>query len=75
VKAAVTYSIGSHVLALCALSDDDGAELCAPGDRGFVQHVEPDGVPMVRFLRTGRASLVDGDSEIVRCELADALQG
>ncbi len=59
------HRLNSHVLAIAKMEDEDG-EICRPGDRGFVEHLEDDGVPMVRFLRTGRATIVDPDSEIVR---------
>ena len=59
------HRLNSHVLAISTLSDEDG-EICRPGDRGFVEFLDEDGTPMVRFLRTGRASIVDPDSEIIR---------
>jgi hypothetical protein len=59
------HRLNSYVLSLVSLADDDG-EICAPGDRGEVVHLESDGVPLVRFERTGRASIVDPDSEVVR---------
>ena len=57
--------VHQHVLSLCHL-DEDGEEICRPGDRGTVIHVEADGVPLVRFTRTGRATIVDPDTEVVR---------
>lgn len=61
----MTHPIKSHVLSICSLSDEDG-EICQPGDRGVVEFLEDDGVPLVRFFRTGRASIVDPDTEVVR---------
>jgi hypothetical protein len=58
------HKLRGHVLSICTLLDEDG-EVCAPGDRGRVEYLDEDGMPLVRFERTGRASLVDGDTEIV----------
>ena len=56
--------VGSLVLSICSI-EEDGAEVCRPGDRGRVEFVEDNGVPLVRFERTGMASIVDPDTEIV----------
>jgi hypothetical protein len=56
--------VGSRVLSLCSI-DEDEVEVCRPGDAGEVVHVESDGVPLVRFARTGLASVVDPDTEVV----------
>lgn len=55
--------LNARVLALCELNDDDGP-ICTPGDIGVV--VDTTDIPTVRFKRTGRASIVDMDVEVVR---------
>lgn len=61
----MSLKIHSAVLSICSIDDDVIGEVCRPGDRGEVIFLEPDGVPLVRFERTGRASIVDPDTEIV----------
>jgi hypothetical protein len=57
--------VGAHVLAIASINDEVIGEICRPADRGQVIHVE-NGLPLVRFERTGRASIVDPDSEVCR---------
>lgn len=61
------HRLGSLVLAICTLNDDDGYEICRPGDRGEVIYFdETSQMPLVRFKRTGVASIMDPDTEIIR---------
>lgn len=55
--------LGSRVLSICTL-DENGLEICRPGDRGRVVHIE-NSIPLVRFQRTNRASIMDPDTEII----------
>ncbi len=57
--------LGMKVLALVHLGSE-GAEVCKPGDTGTVVDVSTPPFPTVKFKRTGRASVVDPDTEVVR---------
>jgi hypothetical protein len=57
--------VGAKVISICSLNDDEIGEICIPGDRGEVVD-EGEDWPLVRFERTGRASIVDPDTEIVQ---------
>lgn len=61
----MTHKLGSRVVSIFSF-DDDGVEVCRPGDFGYVVHLDPDdSMPTVRFCRTGCSTLVDGDTEVV----------
>lgn len=60
----MTHTVGEQVVAAQRLYDNavDGREVLVArtGDRGRVEYVGRDGVPFVRFERTGRAIDCEG---------------
>lgn len=60
--------VGTNVLALAKLNENDGTDVARPGDRGVcVFEGDEAWFPTIRFERTGRAFSVDADTEVVRC--------
>lgn len=50
-------ALGWRAYAVATITDD-GRDVALPGDYGTVEYINEDGVPTVRFERTGRASIV-----------------